>query len=178
MIISLIWAMTDERVIGIENRLPWKLPADMRWFRQHTLGKPIVMGRKTFESFGSRPLPDRQNIILTRNAHYCENSRGKGSGDNTNTITERDIEITSSLQGAVDLAQNAEELMVIGGADLYQQSLPRADRLYMTLVHADIKGDAYFPQFDLAQWRELERHDHTADEKNAYNYSFCILERK
>ncbi len=161
MIISLIWAMADNRVIGIENRLPWKLPADMQWFRRHTLGKPIVMGRKTFASFGSRALPDRTNIVITRDEDYHA----------------EDIVVVHSIDEALQAAGDAEEVMVIGGASFYEQMLPRADRLYMTLVHGEFTGDAWFPQFDLAPWHETLREEHAADENNAYACSFLVMER-
>ena len=153
--------MTDDRVIGIENRLPWKLPADMKWFRQHTLGKPIVMGRKTFESFGSKPLPERLNIVITRDRNY----RAEGAV------------VVHDIDEALAAAGDAEEVMIIGGASFYEQMLPRADRLYLTFVHADVKGDAWFPEFDRSQWREVFREDHEADEKNPYGCRFVILER-
>ena len=159
--IALIAAMTDDRVIGIDNRLPWKLPADMKWFRRHTLGKPIVMGRKTFESFGGKPLPERLNIVITRDRDY----RAEGAV------------VVHDIDEALAAAGDAEEVMIIGGASFYEQMLPRADRLYLTFVHADVEGDAWFPEFDRSQWREVYREDHEADEKNPYAYSFVILER-
>jgi dihydrofolate reductase len=161
MTVSLIWAMADNRAIGIDNRLPWKLPADMQWFRENTLGKPIVMGRLTFESFGAKPLPGRRNIIVTRNADY----QAEG------------IEVYNSLEAALQAADDAEEVMVIGGMSIYQQALPLADRLYMTLVHAEVEGDAWFPEFDLGEWRQVRRLDHDADDKNPHPYSFLVLER-
>ena len=159
--LSLIWAMADNRVIGIENRLPWKLHADMKWFRQNTLGKPIIMGRLTFESFGAKPLPGRRNIIVSRNPNYSADG----------------VETFNSLEAALEATSDADEVMLIGGMSLYQQALPLADRLYMTLVHADVKGDAWFPEFDLHQWQERERHDFPADEKNPHPYSFIILDK-
>jgi len=159
--ISLIAAMTDDRVIGIGNRLPWKLPADMRWFRRHTLGKPIVMGRKTFESFGAKPLPERLNIVITRDPDY----RAEGAV------------VVHDIDAALRAAGEADEVLIIGGASFYEQMLPRADRLYLTFVHADIEGDAWFPEFDPSAWHEIHREDHPADEKNPYPYSFVILER-
>lgn len=161
MTLSLIWAMADNRVIGIDNRLPWKLPADMQWFRQNTLGKPIIMGRLTFESFGARPLPGRRNIIISRNPTYAADG----------------IETYPSLEEALNATQDDDETMVIGGMSIYQQALPLADRLYMTLVHAQVEGDAWFPEFDLHQWRETERRDFPADENNPYPYSFVVLNR-
>ena len=162
MKISMIAAMTDERIIGIENRLPWKLPNDMKWFRQHTLGKPIIMGRKTFESFGSKPLPDRTNIIITRDATYQA----------------RDSVVVHTIEEALQAAGDVDEVMVIGGASFYEQMLPRADRLYLTFVHARIEGDAWFPAIDFSQWNEVQRIDNDADEKNPLAHSFVILDRK
>ncbi|MBL1275996.1 MAG: type 3 dihydrofolate reductase [Ectothiorhodospiraceae bacterium] len=162
-IISLIWAMADNRVIGIENRLPWKLPADMKWFRQHTMGKPIIMGRLTFESFGAKPLPGRRNIIISRNPGY-------------QTQSGADIEVFASLEAAIAATSDVDEVMLIGGMSLYQQALPLAHRLYMTRVHADIGGDAWFPELDFSQWQNIEQHDFAADEKNALPYSFTIME--
>jgi len=159
--ISLIAAMAEERVIGIENRLPWRLPADMKWFRKHTLGKPVVMGRKTFESFGSKPLPDRLNIVITRDPDY----QAPGAV------------VVHDIDQAIVAAGDVEEIMIIGGASFYEQMLPRADRLYLTFVHTHVVGDAWFPAYAESQWRELERHDQAADEKNPYPHSFCIYER-
>ena len=160
--IALIAAMTDDRVIGVENRLPWKLPADMKWFRKHTLGKPIVMGRKTFESFGAKPLPERRNIVITRDPDY----RAEGAL------------VVHSVDEALQAAGDAEEVMIIGGASFYEQMLPRADRLYLTFVHANLTGDAWFPAFDPADWQEVYREDRPADAKNPHDISFVILERK
>lgn len=153
--------MTDNRVIGINNSLPWKLPADMKWFRQHTLGKPVIMGRKTFESFGGKPLPDRPNIVITRDETYQA----------PNAIT------VNSIDAALTAAKDAEEVMIIGGASFYEQMLPRADRLYLTFIHENIEGDAWFPEFDLKQWKEVQHIDHDTDERNAYRCSFTVWER-
>jgi len=160
--ISLIAAMAEDRVIGIGNRLPWRLPADMKWFRRHTLGKPIIMGRKTFESFGAKPLPERLNIVITRDPEY----RADGA------VVVHDVE------QAIEAAGDVDEVMIIGGASFYEQMLPRADRLYLTLVHARFEGDAWFPEYDPGQWRELEREELQADDRNSYPCSFCIYERK
>ena len=161
MTISLIWAMADNRVIGIENRLPWKLPADMKWFRENTMGKPIIMGRLTFESFGAKPLPGRRNIIISRNPNYSAEG----------------IEVFTSIEEALQATQDSEEVMIIGGMSLYKQSLSLADRLYMTLVHTEIKGDAWFPEFDLNEWHQTQRSDFSADEKNPHAYSFVTLDK-
>jgi dihydrofolate reductase len=165
MIISIIAAMTDNRVIGINNALPWKLPSDMKWFRQHTLGKPIIMGRKTFESFGGRTLPERPNIIITRDRNY----QVEGA-----IVTHS---IDEALQAAADNMGDSGEVMIIGGASFYEQMLPKADRMYLTFVHADIDGDAWFPEYDANQWQEKERLDMKADEKNPYDHTFVIFSR-
>ena len=162
MKISMIAAMTDERVIGIENRLPWKLPNDMKWFRQHTLGKPIIMGRKTFESFGAKPLLDRTNIIITRDESYQA----------------KDSIVVHSIEEALQAAGEVNEVMIIGGASFYAQMLPRTDRLYLTYVHTKIEGDAWFPEIDFSEWQEVQRIDCEPDEKNALAHSFVILDRQ
>ena len=159
--ISMIAAMGHDRVIGVENRLPWKLPADMKWFRLHTLGKPIIMGRKTFESFGSKCLPDRHNIIVTHNPDY------QATG----------ATVVTSIDDAIAAAGDVPEVMIIGGASFYAQMLPRADRLYLTQVDIDVNGDAWFPVFNEEDWLVIEELTHAPDEKNAYAMSFVILDR-
>lgn len=161
MTISLIAAMADNRVIGIDNTLPWHLPADLRHFKKITMGKPILMGRKTYESIG-KPLPGRTNIIVTTDRGY------QAPG----------CIVVHSIDEALGATQESEEVMVIGGASFYEQLLPRADRLYLTLIHADFAGDAYFPDIDPTQWREIGRTDGEPDETNPYRYSFVVLERK
>ena len=159
--ISLITAMADNRVIGIANKLPWKLPADMKWFREQTMGKAIVMGRKTFESFGAKPLPGRTNIIVTSNVNYR---------------TEGCI-VGHSIEAALQFAGDVPEVMIIGGASFYAQMLPQADRVYLTQVHHTFDGDVWFPELDGTQWHETQRIDRAADEKNPYACSFLILDR-
>lgn len=159
--ISLIAAMSDNRVIGIANRLPWKLPADMKWFRRQTLGKPIVMGRKTFESFGARPLPGRTNIVVTSDLNY----RSEGC------LVAHDIE------AALRLAGDVPEVMIIGGASFYAQTLPRAQRIYLTVVHHAFDGDAWFPAIDANDWHEAMREECAADANNPHDCTFFILER-
>lgn len=154
--------MGHGRVIGIENRLPWKLPADMQWFRKHTLGKAIVMGRKTFESFGARPLPERHNIVISRNSDY----QPAGAS------------VVSAIDQAIAAAGDVPELMIIGGASFYAQMLPQADRLYLTLVDIDVAGDAWFPEYIPADWVLHEEHRQDADEKNPYAMRFQILDRR
>jgi dihydrofolate reductase len=161
--------MATNRVIGINNQLPWKLPADMKWFRKHTLGKTIIMGRKTFESFGGKSLPDRKNIIITQDNHYHTDQ----------------AEVCHSIEEAIKVSKSdgvatgvTEEAIIIGGMSLYKQTLPTAYKLFMTVVFADVDGDAWFPVFYLNDWVELENHSHETDEKNAYRCNFKILQRK
>lgn len=158
--IAIVVAMADNRVIGRDNRLPWHLPADLRHFKQLTLGKPVLMGRKTHESIG-RPLPDRTNIVVTRDRSY----------------TAPGCIVAHSLERALQAAGGCAEVMVIGGMELYRQLLPRADCIYLTLVHAAFEGDAFFPELDAGEWREVERADWMPDEKNSWPYSFVRLER-
>lgn len=152
--------MGRHRVIGVENRLPWHLPADMKHFRALTLGKPVLMGRKTFDSIG-KPLPGRTNIVVTQDRHY------QPAG----------VRVAHSIEDALTLAGDSEEIMVIGGASFYKQLLPLAHRVYLTEVHADFQGDAFFPAWNPAVWREIQRDDHRADDANPYAYSFVTLER-
>ena len=161
MIISIIAGMDKNRLIGQGNQLPWRLPADMKHFRRHTLGKPVLMGRKTFESIG-KPLPKRTNIILTHDHGY----RAAG------------CIVTHSIEEALDTVRNCEELMVIGGASIYKLFLPRANRLYLTHIHHCFQGDVYFPAFDLTDWQAVKRVDCQPDEKNPHPYSFLFLHRR
>jgi len=166
MKVSLIAAMAEDRVIGINNSLPWKLPSDMKWFRTHTLGKPIIMGRKTFESFGGRTLPDRTNIVITRDANY------KAEGIVVVTSIEQ------ALEEAKKVAGDTNEAMIIGGASFYEQMLGKVDRMYLTFVHTKVEGDAWFPEYNPADWQQIESIDVPADEKNAHPHQFVIFDRK
>jgi len=163
---SMIVAMAENRVIGINNKLPWYLPNDLKYFKQVTMGKPILMGRKTFESIG-KPLPGRANIVITRNE----------------TWSAEGVRIVHSIDQAVSLATSIcdidgqSELMVIGGDQIYQTSLPEIDRIYLTQVHAEVKGDAFFPELDWSEWTEVGREDFVAEGPNPYDYSFIILDR-
>ena len=163
---SMIVAMAQNRVIGRNNQLPWYLPKDLKYFKHVTMGKPILMGRKTFESIG-KPLPGRTNIVLTRNPDW----QAEG------------IKVVSSLKQAVELAASIaeidgqDELMVIGGDQIYQTAFPDVDRIYLTEVHAEVEGDAYFPEFDRAAWKEVAREDFKAEGPNPYDYSFVVLDR-
>src|SRR5690625_391350 len=144
--IAMIVAMTDDHVIGRDNKMPWHLPADLAHFRRLTTGKPIIMGRKTYESIG-RPLPQRHNIVVTRNRDF----QAEG------------ITVVPDLTAALDKAGDVPEIMIIGGAEIYTTLLPQADRLYVTYIHADIAGDTRFPQIDAQEWREQSREDHPPD---------------
>jgi dihydrofolate reductase len=158
--ISIIAAMAENRVIGINNTLPWHLPADLKHFRQITTGHHVIMGRRNYESIG-KPLPNRTNIVVTRNHDY----RAPG------------CVVAHSLEEAVERAHADPEIFIIGGADLYRQSFACSDRLYLTLVHANVAGDTYFPDFDPHQWNEIMRERHEADDKNPYAYSFLAYDR-
>ncbi len=152
--------MASNRVIGINNTLPWHLPADFKHFKSVTMGKPILMGRKTFESIG-HPLPGRTNIIITNNRSYSAEG----------------CFVVNSIDEALALTQEAPEVMIIGGASFYQQALPIAQRIYLTIIHHSFEGDAYFVTLDDAEWCEIERIDCDTDDKNRYPYSFITLER-
>jgi dihydrofolate reductase len=158
-IFSLIWAMDENRLIGRDNQLPWSLSADLKWFRKQTMGKPVLMGRKTFDSIG-KPLPGRQNIIITRQ-----------------DITIEGCTVVHSLKEARASANDAEEIMVIGGAEIYTRLLAAADRLYITQIHDTFEGDTWFPEFDLSDWQEIHYETCQPDEKTPYAYSFKILQR-
>ncbi|ALO44844.1 dihydrofolate reductase [Pseudohongiella spirulinae] len=166
MRVALIWAQSQNRVIGRNNALPWHLPEDLKYFKHVTMGKPIIMGRKTWDSIG-RPLPGRTNIVVSRNPEF------KADGGS----------VVPSLEAALELAENiclingGDEAIVMGGAQIYEMALPYADRLYMTQVHADVEGDAWFPTFELSEWHELGREDFSASGPNPYDYSFVVLER-
>ena len=160
MKLSLIVAVSRNGVIGRGNTLPWHLPADLKHFKAVTMGKPVIMGRKTWESIG-RPLPGRKNIVVSRNRDF----RAAG------------CEVVSSLDAAVRACTDAAEVFVIGGAQLYADALPHADRLYLTRVDAEIDGDVTFPRFDPAAWKLVSSERREADEKNALALNFDIYER-
>ena len=161
MILTLVVAMSENRVIGRDGDLPWRLPNDLKHFKQVTMGKPIIMGRKTWESLYVKPLPGRRNIVVTRNAGY----EAEGA------------ETSDSLGSALTLATGEDEAMIIGGAELFAAALDTATRLHLTEVHAKIEGDTYFPEFDRSQWREVSREAHDA-EGDAPAYSFLLLEKR
>ena len=158
--ISLIAALAKNRVIGIENRLPWRLPEDLAHFKALTLGHPILMGRKTFESLG-RPLPGRRNIVITRNADY------QPAG----------CEIATSIPDAIARCTEADEIFFIGGADLYAQALPIVHRLYLTEVAIEAVGDAWFPDYDRTAFREISRESRTGEKGDTLAFDFVVYER-
>jgi len=160
VILTLIVAVADNGVIGRQNELPWRLPEDLKRFKALTMGKHIVMGRKTFDSIG-KPLPGRTNIVITRQAD----------------LSVPGCVVVDSLSAALTAAGKVDEVMVIGGGEIYRQALPQADRVHLTAVHAAIDGDARFPVLDAQQWREVTREDYPADERHAHAYSFVTLER-
>ncbi len=164
MKISMIAAMTHQRVIGKDQKMPWHLPADLAFFKRTTMGSPLLMGRRTYESIG-RPLPGRLNLVVTRNPEL------KIAG----------CEVVTSLDQALEIAHKkaneSNELFITGGAHLYTSFLPQADRLYLTLIDAALEGDTYFPDYTQYQWHQVERVDHQADDKNIYPYSFITLDR-
>ena len=163
MIVSLIVAMDERGGIGKGNRLPWRLSADLKRFRELTMGHHIVMGRKTFESIG-RALPGRQTVIVTRNP----------------TLEVEDCLIAHSLDEALRLAEGRgeTEAFICGGAEIFAQSIERADRLYLTEVHAEVEADTFFPAWDRSLWREAQSVYHPADEKNQYPTTFKLLEKR
>lgn len=162
MIVSFIVAMDDARVIGKDNGLPWRISADLKDFKRKTLGKPVVMGRKTYDSIG-RPLPQRPNIVVTRNKDL------KIGG----------ATVVGSVEAALDAARatGAEEAMVIGGAEIYALMFPIVDRLYITEVAGRFEGDAWFPEFDRAAWKEISREDHSPEAPGGPAFSFVVLDR-
>lgn len=163
MKISMIAAMAHDRVIGKDNQMPWHLPADLAHFKRVTLGKPVLMGRKTFQSIG-RPLPGRRNLVISRNPDY----QAEG------------IEVVGSVEAALALlaSSSVEELMVIGGGHLYAEMLPSADCLYLTRIDLAVEGDTRFPAFDDGQWQRVDCESHPADEKNPHPYSFETWQRR
>ena len=153
--------MDRNRVIGKGDALPWYISSDLKNFKKITMGKPILMGRKTHESIG-KPLPGRENIILTKNKEYLAEG----------------CTIKNTLAEVYSYCEKQSELMVMGGAILYEQTLDKAKKLYITEVKANVNGDTFFPEYDRNQWREISRKSFEADENNEFDYSFTVLERK
>ncbi|ACS84410.1 Dihydrofolate reductase [Musicola paradisiaca Ech703] len=160
MMISLIAALAVDRVIGKENAMPWHLPADLAWFKRNTLNKPVIMGRHTYRSIG-KPLPGRLNIVVSSQP-----------GDDERVIW------AASLDEALLAAGDVEEVMVIGGGKVYQQMLPKAGRLYLTHIDAEVEGDTHFPEYEPDEWVSIFSEFHDADEHNSHSYCFEILDRR
>nr|AOT83011.1 hypothetical protein [uncultured bacterium] len=159
--ISFLLAMDENRLIGKDNDLPWHLPADLKYFKKMTMNKSIVMGRKTFESIG-KPLPGRESYVITRRDLTIDN-----------------VTILHSIDQFLEMVEedNEKEWFVIGGAEIYRQLLPYADRLYITEIHEEFQGDAYFTDLKKEDWVEKSRDQHTKDDKNSYDYDFVVYER-
>lgn len=161
MQISLIVAAADNGVIGNQGSIPWRQKADMQFFRQTTNGHPIIMGRSTFESFKNGPLPNRQNIVITRNTNYAAQG----------------AVVVHSIEEALRVAHDTDEVFIIGGGAIYEQSLPLATRLYLTRIHAEPEGDTFFT-FDASQWELISSEHHPADADNQYDYTFELYESR
>ena len=158
--VTLIVAVADSGVIGRDNSLPWHLPEDLKRFKRITMGKPIVMGRKTCESIG-KPLPGRHNIVVTRDANYHRDG----------------VTVVHGVDAAIAAAGDVPEIMIIGGADLFRLFLPRAGRVHLTRVHGDVDGDIHWAALDAREWKMVEREAHAADERHAYPMTFEVWEK-
>tara|TARA_B100000446_G_C10542182_1_gene337331 strand:+ start:1792 stop:2283 length:492 start_codon:yes stop_codon:yes gene_type:complete len=160
-------AKASNNVIGRDNKLPWYLPNDLKYFKQVTFGKPVIMGRKTWESLKG-PLPGRTNIVITRQPDYLADG----------------AKVVATLDDAVAMAENVafiegqEEAVIMGGAEIYSLALPQAERLYLTEVHANVEGDTFFPEYDASEWQQIAREDFAAEGPNPYDYSFVVYERQ
>ncbi len=161
--IAVIVAASENNVIGINNQLPWKLPDDFKFFKNTTYGFPIIMGRKTWESLGGKPLKGRHNIVITRQPDY----------------TAEGVTITNSLAGALAIAEKDEvkEIFVIGGMEIIRQAWNQVDRIYLTRVHGTFEGDAFFPEINPTEWKRVHTEEHPADDRHAYAFTFETWER-
>ncbi len=158
--ISIIVAASTNNVIGVQGELPWRLSDDLKRFKALTMGKPIVMGRLTWESIG-KPLPGRQNIVITRSEGFAAEG----------------ADVVASPAAALNAADNAEEIMIIGGGQIYDLFFPKANRLYLTRVHAEVDGDAFFPAINEDEWTLVDSDLHSADERNEFDFEFLTYER-
>lgn len=165
MTISLIAALTENRVIGKNNDLPWHLPDDMKYFMQTTKGHPVIMGRKNYDSIPEkfRPLPNRTNIVVTRQRDFVADG----------------CTVVHSLEEALDEATNiiTDEIFIIGGAEIYRQGMPKANKLYLTEILATLDGDTYFPEFDTRSWKEISRLHHPDDDRHRYAFDFVVYQK-
>ena len=167
MEIALIWAMTKNRVIGRDNRLPWRLPDEMRHFMRTTMGQPVIMGRRTFESM-HKPLPGRANIVMTTRADYA--------AENIDVVGDFDAALNVAARRV--LSSDGDTVFVIGGARIYELALPVAHRLYVTRIDAELEGDTWFPEVDWGQWEEIWSEHHDADAFNEYSFRIVTYIRK
>ncbi len=161
MIISIVVAIAENNAIGKANKLLWHLPADLKHFKTITTGHPVIMGRKTYDSVG-KPLPNRRNIVITRDT----------------TLRLPGVEVVNTLDAAIVLCEGAEEVFIVGGAEIYKMAMPLTDRIYLTIVRAVFDADTFFPPIPAAEWEETARESHGPDEKNALGYTFSTLLRK
>lgn len=160
MTTSIVVAIAKNHAIGKDNKLLWYLPNDLKHFKDVTTGHTVIMGRKTYDSVG-KPLPKRRNIIITRQAISIEG-----------------CEVANSLEAALALCANEDEVFVVGGAEIYRQAIPLTDRIYLTVIDQDFDGDTFFPELNTKDWKETERENFEPDEKNKYRYAFITLERR
>ncbi|MEO8218922.1 MAG: dihydrofolate reductase [Acidobacteriota bacterium] len=160
MSLSIIVAVSENGVIGRDGGLPWHLADDLKLFKEFTIGHTLLMGRRTFDEVG-KPLPGRTTILITRQADYCTPG----------------VLIAHSLEEALEMAPGDEEVFVVGGSEIYAQTLPQATRLYLTLVRAEVQGDTRFPEFDLGEWTEISRREFAADSRNDFPFTFRLFER-
>src|SRR5260221_2810729 len=159
MIITIVVAISENHVIGKDNKLLWRLPNDLKHFKEITTGHTIIMGRQIYDSVG-KPLPNRRNIVITRQ-----------------NITIPGCEVVNSIEAALALCAGEPEVFIVGGAEIYKQAIKLTDRIYLTIVHKDFEGDSFFPNINKDEWKEVSREDHEPDHKNPLPYSFITLER-
>lgn len=163
---SLIVAVSENGIIGKDNGMPWKISSDLQYFKKVTMDKPVIMGRKTFESIG-KPLPGRVNIVITRDTNFTAEG----------VITAHSVDMALDVAKSMAEVKKLKEVMVIGGAQIYELCLPEADRLYLTRIHAEIDGDTSFADLNPKDWIEYSREDHKAGDKDSHDYSFIVLDR-
>jgi len=161
MRLSMIAALGKKRVIGNNNKMPWHLPADLQFFKKTTMGSPIIMGRKTYNSIG-KPLPGRLNIVLSRDK---------------NLLIDGCVVVNSLAEALLASPENTDEVFIAGGAHLYNRFIGDADRLYLTLIDKEFEGDTFFPDYTQFDWKQIQKNNHSADERNPYAYSFITLDR-
>jgi len=159
MTVTIVVAISENHVIGKDNQLLWYMPNDLKHFKDITTGHTVIMGRKTYDSVG-KPLPRRRNIIITRKP-----------------ITIEGCEVVNSIEAALALCADEPEIFIVGGAEIYKQSIKLTDRIYLTIIHKKFDGDSFFPEIDMQEWKEVSREDHQADDRNPIPYSFITLER-